>query len=154
MLRRDLSLAIEISDSARNFQDAIVGAGAQVQFVHCYANQVLRILSEFAVLLKLARGHASIAIYVCVAAKPLLLTLSRANNALTDRGGRLFNALAGDVSILDGWHFNVQIDTVQQRPGDALSITLHLGGTATALAFEIAKVAAWTRIHRGDKHEL
>ena len=154
MLRRDLSLAIEISDSARNFQNPIVSAGAQVQFVHGYANQVLRILSEFAVLLKLARGHASIAVYFCVAAKPLLLTLTRANNALTDRGRRLFSALAGDVPILHGWDFNVQIDTVQQRAGDALSITLHLGGTATAFAFEVAKVAAWTRIHRGDEHEL
>ena len=41
MLRRDLSLAIEISDSARNFQDPIISAGAQIQFVHGYANQVL-----------------------------------------------------------------------------------------------------------------
>jgi hypothetical protein len=83
-----------------------------------------------------------------------LLTLPGANNALTDRGRRLFSALAGDVSILDSWHFNVQINTVQQRARNALAITLHLGRSATAFTFEVAKVAAWTRIHRGDEHEL
>src|SRR2546429_8893351 len=51
-------------------------------------------------------------------------------------------------------HFNVQIDAIQQRAGDALAITLHLSRTAPAFAFEIAKIAAWARIHRGDQHEL
>jgi hypothetical protein len=77
-----------------------------------------------------------------------------ATHALTDCGGRFFSSLAGNVPILDGWHFNVQIDAIQQRAGNALAITLHLGRTATAFAFQVAKVATRARIHRGDEHEL
>ena len=64
------------------------------------------------------------------------------------------SALARNVAILHSGHFNVQIDAIQQRAGNALAITLHLSWTATAFAFEIAKIAAWARIHRGDQHEL
>src|SRR4029453_7956145 len=105
-------------------------------------------------LLEVARGHACVAIYLSVAAKPLLLALTRAHDPLTNRGRRLFSALAGDVAILNSGHVNVQIDAIQQRAGDALAITLHLSRTATAFAFEIAKIAAWAGIHRGDQHEL
>src|SRR5947209_19242682 len=46
------------------------------------------------------------------------------------------------------------MNAVQHRAGYALPITLHLSRTAPAFAFEIAKIAAWARIHRGDQHEL
>src|SRR5262245_40837890 len=48
----------------------------------------------------------------------------------------------------------MQIDAIQQRAGNALSITLHLNRTATAFAFQVAKVATRARIHRGNEHEL
>src|SRR5262249_28094095 len=105
-------------------------------------------------LLEVARRHACVAIYFCVAAKTLLLTLTRTDDAFTNSGRCFFSALAGDVPIFHSRHFNVQIDAIQQRPGNALAITLHLGGTATAFAFQVAKVTAWTRIHGSDKHEL
>src|SRR5438093_3174498 len=35
-----------------------------------------------------------------------------------------------------------------------LAITLHLSRTAPAFPFEIAKIAAWARIHGGDQHKL
>ena len=105
-------------------------------------------------LLKVARRHACVATYLRIAAKTFLLALTRASNTLTDRDRRFFSPLAGNVSILNRWNFNVQIDAIQQRAGNTLAITLHLGRTATAFAFEVAKVAAWTRIHRRDEHEL
>src|SRR5947209_20059801 len=49
---------------------------------------------------------------------------------------------------------NLQNEASQQPAEDALAITLHVRRTAAALTFEIAKTAAWARIHRGDQHEL
>ena len=70
-------------------------------------------------------------------------------------GSRGFlGAFARDIAIFNGRHFDVQIDAIQQRTGDALPIPLHLKWTAAAFAFEIAKIAARTRIHRRDEHEL
>ena len=63
-------------------------------------------------------------------------------DAFADRGGRFFGARAGDVAVFDGGNFDVEIDAVEKRAGDALAITLHLDGTATALALQIAEVAA------------
>ena len=51
-------------------------------------------------------------------------------------------------------HFDMQINTVEQRTGNALAISLNLDGAAAALAFQIAKISARTRIHRGDEHEF
>ena len=40
--------ALEVGDRARDFQDAIVGAGAQIEFRHRDADQFLRFVAQFA----------------------------------------------------------------------------------------------------------
>ena len=76
------------------------------------------------------------------------------DDALADRGGTFLGAFAGDVAVFDGRHFDVQIDAIEQRAGDALTIALDLHRAATAFAFQIAEIAARTGIHRRDQHEL
>src|SRR5213592_353931 len=134
VLGRDLRFSVEISDGARDFQDPIVGAGAEIQFAHRHANQFLRVLAELAVLLELTRGHARVAIYFRVAVKTFPLAFTRADHALANSSGSFFRALARDVAVFDGRHFDMQIDTVEQRPGDALTISLHLHRATTAFA--------------------
>src|ERR1041384_474850 len=105
-------------------------------------------------LFQLTRGHACVAIHFWVIAKTLLLTFTRADDALANRGGSFLSALAGDVAVFDSWHFDVQIDAIEQRTRNTLAISLHLYRAATAFAFQIAKVAARARIHGRDQHEL
>src|SRR5260370_33525586 len=80
-----MDLVIEVGDGAGNFQDAIISAGAEVQFAHGDANEFLRILGELAGLLEMACGHARVAVSLGIARKSLLLFLSRAGNAFADR---------------------------------------------------------------------
>ena len=124
VLGRDLRFSVEISDGARDFQDPIVSAGAEIQFAHRHANQFLRVLAELAVLLELTRGHARVAINFRVITKTLLLAFTRANDALANRSGTLLSALAGDVAVFDSGHFDVKIDAVEQGTGNALAISL------------------------------
>src|SRR5439155_25111247 len=98
-------------------------------------NQVLRILVELAILFEKSRGHARVAGYFRVIAKTLLLAFTRLHHSAANRSRVFFGALAGDVSIFDCRHFDVQIDAIEQRSGDSLPITLHLDRTATAFAF-------------------
>ena len=79
---------------------------------------------------------------------------SRTADAIADRGGAFLRAGAGDVAVFDGGNFDVEVDAIEERAGDALAITLHLERTAAAFAFQIAEVAARTGIHRGHEHEL
>src|SRR5262245_3725434 len=76
------------------------------------------------------------------------------DDAIANGSGRFFEAFTGDVAVFHGGDFNVQIDAIEQRAGDALTITLHLHGPAPAFALEIAEVTARTGIHCGHKHKL
>ena len=53
-----------------------------------------------------------------------------------------FRARARDVAIFDRGDFDVQVDAIEERAGDALAIALHLHRAATAFAFQVAEVAA------------
>src|SRR6266404_7119330 len=105
-------------------------------------------------LFEMTRRHARIAVYFRAIAKTLLLKLPRADNATPDRTGTFLSAFAGDITIFDCGHFNVQIDAVEQRAGDSLAIALHLKRPATAFALQVAEIAAWTGIHRRNEHQL
>jgi len=48
----------------------------------------------------------------------------------------------------------VQIDSIEQWTGDALTVTLHLDWAAAAFALEIGEVTAGAGIHCGNEHEL
>src|SRR5437868_3555534 len=102
----------------------------------------------------LARTHPGVAVHFRVGMETGTLCLARLLDAVADRGGIFFSPRAGDVSVLDGRNFDMKIDPVQERAGDALAITLNHDGTTTAFAFQVAEVTARTRIHRGDEHEF
>jgi hypothetical protein len=84
----------------------------------------------------------------------LALFFAGALDAFANGRGRLFAPGAGNVAVFDGRDFDVEIDAVEERTGNALSVTVDLGRAATAFAFEIPEVAAGARVHRGDEHEL
>src|SRR6266700_776266 len=105
-------------------------------------------------LFEMTRRHARVAVYFGVIAKALLLKLPCSDNAFADGSGSFLCAFAGDITIFDCGHFDVQIDAVKQRAGDALPIPLHLKRPATAFALQIAKMAAWTGIHCRNEHQL
>jgi hypothetical protein len=46
-------------------------------------------------------------------------------------------------------HFDVQIDAIEQRPGDPLPITLDLERPASAFTFQIAEITAGHGFKRG-----
>ena len=95
-------------------------------------------------LLNRARTHPRIAGYLFVGSKARLLSLRRLADSFPDCRRCFLRAFTRNLAIFNRWDFNVEIDPVEERTRDALAITLDLGGTATAFAFQIAKVAAGT----------
>jgi hypothetical protein len=57
-----------------------------------------------------------------------LLAFPGSHDALANGSGRFLSAFARDVAVFHGRHFDVQIDAIEQRAGDALTVPLHLHG--------------------------
>src|SRR5436190_8801530 len=75
------------------------------------------------------------------------LPFARLSDARTNGVGMFLRALARNVPIFDRWHFDVEIDAIEEGTGNTLAITLHLHGTAPTLTFQIAKVSAGAWMH-------
>src|SRR5262249_51366722 len=99
-------------------------------------------------------SHAGITGDLPLILESLALDLTGVLDSLADRRRNFFSALTRDIAILDGGNFNVEIDSIEQRAGNALTIALHLCRAAPALAFQIAEVAALAGIHRRNEHKL
>ena len=91
--------------------------------------------------------HARVAGGLSLGTEPRLLSLPRDVNAFADGRGRFFRAFARDVAVIDRWDFDMQIDPVEERTGNALPITLHLSGTATAFPFQVAEISTGAGMH-------
>ena len=76
----------EVGDGAGNFEDAIVGAGAEVEISHGKFEEFDGGITEGAIGLQLARTHAGIA-RDGFFGEALLLTLTSLNDAFTNGGG-------------------------------------------------------------------
>src|SRR5437660_9241591 len=98
--------------------------------------------------------QARIAVRLGIVSKSRLLPLARSGYPLTNCTGGFLRPLARHIMVLNRWHFDVEIDPIEQRSGNALPISLHLTRPAAALAFQIAEVATRTRVHRRHQHEF
>jgi hypothetical protein len=94
--------AFEVGDGAGDFQDAIVGAGAEVVFGHGVLQHGERRFVERAVGLEFARAHARVAGDAGSVFEPLLLDVARGDDPFADGGGGFAVALAGDVLEFHG----------------------------------------------------
>src|SRR5207249_3741663 len=83
---------------------------------------------------------------------PLLLLPPRRDHALADLRARLPFGHAHQLFLVEARDFDVDVDAVEQRAGDALEIALDLGWRAGAGVDGITVVAARARVHRRDHH--
>src|SRR5437016_7223378 len=100
------------------------------------------------------RSHARIAVRLGIVSKSRLLPLARSGYPLTNCTGRFLRPFARHITVLNRWHFDVEIDPIEQRSGNTLPISLHLTRAAAAFAFQIAEITARTRVHRRYQHEF
>ena len=116
----------EVGDGAGDFEDAIVGAGAEVEIGHRELQKFERRVVENAVGFEFPAAHAGVAGDLRFLLETFLLTLARGDDAFADLRGGFAGFAAGDLAEFDGRDFDVQIDAVEQRAGDAAEIILDL----------------------------
>src|SRR5205809_782098 len=154
MLWLDCLGRLEISDRTRNLQDSVVGTSAEIELTHCHTDQLLRVHPKFAVRFQVACRHSGVARRIPIAAEPSLLSFSCSCDPVPNSGGPLLRPRTSHLAVFYRRHFDQKVDPVMKRSGDALTIALHLNGSAAAFTFQVAKVPARARVHRRNQHEF
>src|SRR5216117_480941 len=95
--------------------------------------------------------HARVARNARLAGKALLLTAPRSNDPFANLRGTLAGPFARNFPELHRRHFDVQINAVQQRSGDASEVILDFARRTAAL---MRHFAVRRRVHGRHEHEL
>lgn len=140
--------AAKVGNGACHFQYAMVGARRPVQSRHRRTQQLLGSRVRPAMTVDFRGGEGAIG---------LALALQLARKSLFHACGDCLRSFAGSlfqqVFLRQRGHLDLQVDAIQQRPGDAILVTRYTIGRATAFVGSMAKVAAWTGVHCGHQLE-
>ena len=101
----------------------------------------------------MARPHVGVAKQVRLGGKALELMAAGLVDALTDLRRADCGGLAAQLLVFDRWHFDVDIDAVEQRARDAGPVAPDRRRRTRAFVLRIGEVAAGAGIHGGDEHE-
>ncbi len=92
----------EVGDGAGDFEDAVVGPGAEVELGHGHFHHAFGGFIEGAMALEELGGHTGVAANLAVFGEAFALDGARFHHPLADGGAGFAGGLAGDVLILDG----------------------------------------------------
>ena len=153
MLGLDVFAAFEIGDGAGDFADFVEGAGGEAEFFHALLHEFFAGGVEFTVLFELGFGHGGVG-HRAVFAEAGALEGDGASYFFAHLGGGGAGDFAGEVAVGDGGDFEVDIDAIEQRAGDAGHVAFHArefgGGGFARVDGAFAGVRG---VHGGDEHE-
>src|SRR5579859_2720026 len=113
----DVFSGVKVGDGARDFQNTVVGAGAQAQARHGAFKQALAVGGNIAIFADLPRAHLRVRINF-LALIPFQLAVARLHHTLANLGGGFAAGIVAQLAIFYRGHVNMDIDAVKQRPGD------------------------------------
>ena len=154
VVRGDAVAGCQIGDGAGDFENAVVGTGAEVEILHGMAEHFEGGVVEGAEFFDLAVRHPGIGGGFSLTGEPVFLDTTRLKNAIEDFCGRLGRAATRELLECHGRRFDMDVDAVEERAGDAVAITLDLNAGATALALRITVKSARAGVHRGNENEF
>src|SRR5487761_2190213 len=129
----------EIGNGARQLQHAMVSARRQIEPRDRLPEQTFGRRLWPAPPVDLARTEAAVAFSLA-----LDLYLMRRRDALAHCAARFARGLAQQIFLGHGGHFQMDVDAVEQGPGNLAAIARHLVRRATAAAVEMPEIAAGT----------
>ena len=140
----------QVGDRARHLEHAVIGARRQTQPRDRLLEQRLALRIRRAVTVDLARRRA--ARWACPAARAARARAA-ATRARIACGGLAAGVLRIRSSCTGRRHLDLQVDAVEQRPGDARAVARNLVRRAAAAAVGVAEITAGAGIHRRDQLE-
>ena len=110
MIRCDGVTSRKVSDGAGDFQDPVIGTGAEVEIGHCVLEKFIAPVIETAMLLEVCMGHPGIAGDFFRFGKTPLLDPSGPDDPFPDRGRGFGGYRVGEFLVLDGWCLDMKVD--------------------------------------------
>ena len=162
--RADVFAAGQISDGARQFEDAVVGARRKLELVHGGLHQRLAGVVQLAEFAHFGGTHVGVAgggvgggvfeagvlretDVIRLYEEAFALALAGGFDALAHRFGWFAGSPVAELLIFDARDFDVDVDAIHQRAGDALLILGDSPRRAGAGFEAVAKITAGARIH-------
>ena len=142
----------EVGDGAGDLEDAVIGAGREVELLHCLLQQIAEGGVERTMVADQGMRHPGVGGDFRVREANLLAFAGGLHPGAHDRG-ELALLLGAQIAHRYRGGLNVQIDPVEQRTAHPRPVTLDLRGRAAAFVFRIAEIAARAGVHRGHQHE-
>lgn len=153
---RDLDglCGLEVGDGARDFEDAVMGAGTHSLLEHGALEKALGIRAEFAVGADLARGHLRVGVdFFSGFFEAIALTIARGLDAVANLRRTFGCCPAAEFFVLNSGNFDVNVDAVEEWAGDFCDVALNHRRGAYAVVRFVVEVAAGAGIHCGGQHE-
>ena len=162
VLDGDIRFGGEVGDGAGDFEDAVVGAGAEALLLHGALEQAFGVGGE------LAEGANLLSVHLGVGEDRLgrgagggfgasrfavgregeagVLALAGGEDASADLGGSFGGCATAQLLILNGGHLYMYVDAVEQRAGDLADVALDHRRSTHALARLVIKISARSRV--------
>jgi hypothetical protein len=127
---------VQISDGARDFQNPVVRTGRKAHLPDGHLERAFAGIVQCALFADQAHRHP------CIHKTARLLHGPSLFYAPANVSRRLAHAIAAQLLIRNGRNFDVNVDTIEQRPADLAQVPLDDAGRTAAFARSIAKEAA------------
>jgi hypothetical protein len=121
----DVFLGGQVGDGAGNFEDPVVGAGAEPELGHGCFEELLGVGADRAEFLYLPRPHLGVGVDLSTL-EAEKLPLPSASHPFPDALGALPLGTGDDVLESDLGNIDLDVDPVKERPGDFGVILLPL----------------------------
>jgi len=145
MVQRNRVGAVEVGDGARHFQDAVVGARRKRQLVDGVFQKLVRAAVELAVRAQVPGSHLRVA-GDAVVAEALHLALAATQHPLAHARRAFARLLGHQLLRTEARHFDVDVNAVEQRAGNAHQVAADLLLRALALSPLVAEESARTPV--------
>jgi hypothetical protein len=123
MLFMNVCAAVKIRNRAGNLEDAGVGAGGETETVSDHFEESVAGGVRLAELFDETGSHLGVTVDFG-AFVSLQLQLAGTRYPLGYGGGAFGFTSVGQIAVFDGRHFDVDVDPVQERPGDAGTVAV------------------------------
>ena len=135
----------KIGEGAGDFENAVVGAGAEVEVGHGVIEQAGGFGIDDAVLAQQARSEGAVA-GDANAAVAVLLDGAGGHDPLPDGPGGLLGGGGGHLPVVHIRDFDMEVDAVEEGAADALAVAGDLHRMAAALPFWIPVITTGTGV--------
>lgn len=141
MLLMDIVRSFQVGDRAGNLENAGVGAGGEAEPVGDHLQETVARGVKFAVLTNMAGGHLGVGVNF----RPfeaLALPLAGSFNPAGYGGGAFTVGPLSQVAVFYRRDFDVNVDPIQQRAGNAGAVAVNIARSAGAGMIGVAQKTA------------